>query len=64
MREWTFDNHPSGDGPWAGEPDKVYWVAARGLPPLDDAVYRDRAYVEADVRALAAQASAAGRGTT
>lgn len=26
MREWTFDTHPTGDGPWADEPDKRQWI--------------------------------------
>lgn len=25
-RSWTFDRHPSYDGPWTGEPDKVQWI--------------------------------------
>lgn len=26
MRTWTFATHPTGDGPWCDEPDKIQWI--------------------------------------
>jgi hypothetical protein len=26
MKTWTFDEHPTIDGPWVDEPDKALWV--------------------------------------
>lgn len=35
LRTWRNDTHPSGDGPWASEPDKVSWTdGTTGRPCL------------------------------